>query len=150
LFLGRDLPRATVGILKRDRHERLASALERARGDGRANRGVFLFDRLEDAAGVAKERVVTNRPDRVADEWVDHRVLCDTGIQRGEAGDIVTEIACRRGWIGALEGDRSIHVEDGSTAVASGGGRRRLGWDLPVSFEGGFVTRSAAEQDGDA
>jgi len=53
-------------------------------------------------------------------------MLRDAGIQRGEMGDVVAEIACGRGRVRTLHDDASVEVD---LRIVASGARRRIGGD---------------------
>ena len=130
------LQRATVGIPGDHRRHRATSVSQGARVDGFADLRVLGLGRLEDAAGIAQERVVTDGVDGIAHERVEaRRPLLHASFDRREPLDVGREITRRPFRVdGASEG-RSVDSESAREGAGTGDGVVILGLLVVVALD---------------
>src|SRR6185436_18701043 len=87
--------RAEKGIADENGHVRFATCSQDGRYDRLAELLVFGLESFERATRVARERVVTNRIDRVGENRVGGGARACAGVEAGERFDVVLEIAAR-------------------------------------------------------
>ena len=148
LGVRRHLEGARVGVAGDLGDRRDAPLAERGGVDALAAARVARLRGVEQAAGVADERVVADGLERVADERVDAGVLLHAGVDGGERVDLLLEVARQRRRIDARLAAPPASIPSAFSTLAAGAAAGGPGGGLVLVAPAASADEEREEQRG--